>query len=163
TAPPGACARRCEATPSRSRRPLPPRATAYSSSTVSSTRWTEARRCRSRCSRFLPPNCDRVPKGDVMLKLLALGLAVLALAPLAGAAAPGRRMPTLPGATAFPESIGVDPHTGSFFTGSVIDGTVYRCSLDAPAATVFLPAGSDGRTNVAGVKVDPQGRVWIAD
>jgi superoxide dismutase, Cu-Zn family len=70
---------------------------------------------------------------------------------------------TLPGATAFPESIGADPHTGAFFTGSLIDGTVYCGTLDAPTATVFLHAGSDGRTNVAGVKVDDQGRVWIAD
>src|SRR5262249_15845758 len=70
---------------------------------------------------------------------------------------------TLPGATAFPESIGADPRTGAFFTGSLIDGTVYRGTLDAPSATVFLPAGSDGRTNVAGVKVDDQGRVWIGD
>src|SRR5262249_59790681 len=69
----------------------------------------------------------------------------------------------LPGRTAFPESIGADPRTGAFFTGSLIDGTVYRGTLDAPVATVFLPAGSDGRTNVAGVKVDDRGRIWLAD
>ena len=28
---------------------------------------------------------------------------------------------------------------------------------------MFLPAGSDGRTSVAGVKVDDRGRIWIAD
>jgi Cu-Zn family superoxide dismutase len=98
-----------------------------------------------------------------MTKLLVAALALLAAAPLAGAATDGARTHVLPGAAAFPESIGVDPRTGQFFTGSLIDGTVYRGTLDAPEATVFLPAGSDGRTNVAGVKVDDHGRVWVAD
>jgi hypothetical protein len=36
-----------------------------------------------------------------------------------------------------------------------------RCGrLDAPDASVFLPAGSDGRTNVAGVKRDQAARSW---
>ena len=98
-----------------------------------------------------------------MTKLLLAGIAFLATAPFAGAAAQQTRSHSLPGATAFPESIGADPTTGAFFTGSLIDGTVYRGTLDAPEASVFLPAGSDGRTNVAGVKVDAHGRVWIAD
>src|SRR5215468_2204143 len=78
-------------------------------------------------------------------------------------AADAVRIHTLPGSTAFPESIGADPRTGVFFTGSLIDGTVFRGTLDAGEAQVFLPAGSNGRTNVAGVKVDDQSRIWIAD
>jgi hypothetical protein len=73
------------------------------------------------------------------------------------------RLHDLPGSSAFPESIGADPRSGGFFTGSLIDGAVFRGTLDSPQAEVFLPAGSDGRTNVAGVKIDEQGRVWIAD
>jgi Cu-Zn family superoxide dismutase len=69
----------------------------------------------------------------------------------------------LPGATAFPESIGADPRTGVFFTGSLIDGSLFRGTLNAPEAQVFLPAGSDGRTSVAGVKVDSESRIWVAD
>src|SRR5262249_38393513 len=102
-------------------------------------------------------------EGETMIKRLALGLAVLAAAPLAAAASQETRLHVLPGATAFPESIGTDPQTGLYFTGSLIDGTVYRGTLTASEAQVFLPAGSDGRTNVAGVKVDDQSRVWIAD
>jgi Cu-Zn family superoxide dismutase len=98
-----------------------------------------------------------------VLKMLVLGFGVLVLAPLARGASPRVLVHTLPGATAFPESIGADPKTGSFFTGSLIDGIVYRGSLDATEASVFLPAGSDGRTSVAGVKVDPQSRIWLAD
>src|SRR5262249_57153644 len=52
---------------------------------------------------------------------------------------------------------------GAVFPGSLIAGAVYRGTLAAPVATVFLPAGSDGRTNVAGVKVDDRGRIWLAD
>ena len=100
-----------------------------------------------------------------MTRLLVAALTLLAAAPLvaASADADGIRSHQLPGATAFPESIGVDPRTGAFFTGSLIDGTVYRGTLDAPAAEVLLPAGSDGRTSVAGVKVDNQSRIWVAD
>jgi Cu-Zn family superoxide dismutase len=98
-----------------------------------------------------------------MRKLIVALVAAMAVPPVAGAAAPGVRVHALPGAAAFPESIGADPRTGAFYTGSLIDGTVFRGTLDAPQAEVFLPAGSDGRTNVAGVKVDRTGRIWIAD
>ena len=97
-----------------------------------------------------------------MTKLLAAGLVLLATAPLAGAASEVR-MHSLPGPVAFPESIGADPRTGAFFTGSLIDGTLYRGDLAAEEARVFLPAGSDGRTSVAGVKVDADSRIWVAD
>jgi sugar lactone lactonase YvrE len=69
----------------------------------------------------------------------------------------------LPGAAAFPESVGADPRTGSFFAGSIVDGTLYRGSVRSDTADVLLPAGSDGRTAVAGVKVDRRGRIWLAD
>jgi Cu-Zn family superoxide dismutase len=106
----------------------------------------------------------RHPSEEIaVMKLLTTGIALLALAPLSAAAATPFSSHTLPDATAFPESIGVDARTGAFFTGSLIDGAVYRGTLDAPDATVFLPAGSYGRTNVAGVKVDGDGRIWIAD
>lgn len=95
-----------------------------------------------------------------------LWLFVAALLPLAGvAAAPpsSDRVHILPSTSAYPESIGANPRTGIFYTGSLIDGTLFRGSLDSSKSSVFLPAGSDGRTNVAGVKVDGEGRIWIAD
>src|SRR5262249_10730993 len=102
-------------------------------------------------------------EGETMIRTLALGLAVLVAAPLAAAGSRETRLHVLPGATAFPESIGTDPRTGLYFTGSLIDGTVFRGTLTASEAQVFLPAGSDGRTNVAGGKGDAQSRTWIAD
>jgi hypothetical protein len=102
-------------------------------------------------------------KEIAMTKLLMTGIALLSVAPLSAAAATGFRSHSLPDPAAFPESIGADPHTGAFFTDSLIDGAVYRGTLEAPEASVFLPAGSDGRTNVAGVKVDDESRIWLAD
>jgi sugar lactone lactonase YvrE len=106
---------------------------------------------------------DHDAKEKAMKGLVATGIVLLVAAPLSGHAADRIRSHTLPGATAFPESIGVDTRSGTFYTGSLIDGAVYRGSLDTAAASVFLPAGSDGRTSVAGVKVDDGGRIWIAD
>ena len=67
----------------------------------------------------------------------------------------------LPGDAAFPESIGVDTATGDAYVGSLADGTLYRLA-GAVQAEVWAPGGQDGRTSVAGVKVDARGRLWAA-
>jgi hypothetical protein len=90
-------------------------------------------------------------------------VAVLALLPSLARAGDAIRVHMLPGASAFPESIGADPRTGEFFTGSLIDGSVDRGSLASLQGEQFLPAGTDGRTSVAGVKVDSESRVWVAN
>jgi superoxide dismutase, Cu-Zn family len=68
----------------------------------------------------------------------------------------------LPGEAVFPESIGLDPNSGDAYVGSLADGTLYRLAAGAEAAEVFSPAGADGRTSVAGVKIDRAGRLWAA-
>lgn len=67
----------------------------------------------------------------------------------------------LPGGAVFPESIGVNPATGDAYTGSLADGTIYRMTSSGDVS-VFSPAGADGRGSVAGVKIDPAGRLWTA-
>jgi superoxide dismutase, Cu-Zn family len=100
----------------------------------------------------------------VMRRSLLLTLvAVLALIPSVAHAGDAIRIHMLPGASAFPESIGADSRTGEFFTGSLIDGSMDRGSLTTLQGEQFLPAGTDGRTSVAGVKVDSQSRVWVAN
>ena len=69
---------------------------------------------------------------------------------------------TLPGEHVFPESIGYQPSTGHFFVGSLMDGQVLRGHVDGREVTPFLPANSDGRTQAAGIKVDEQGRLFVA-
>ena len=58
---------------------------------------------------------------------------------------------TIDGHNAFPESIAADSH--DMYTGSIDDGTVYHGRLGAKTLEPFLPAGSDGRTQVTGIKI----------
>lgn len=67
----------------------------------------------------------------------------------------------LPGAAVFPESVGVDPVRADAYVGSMADGTLYRLGA-AGEVEVWSPPGVDGRTSVAGVKVDDRRRLWAA-
>ncbi|MBF6352563.1 MULTISPECIES: SMP-30/gluconolactonase/LRE family protein [Nocardia] len=69
----------------------------------------------------------------------------------------------LPGDRVYPEGIALDERTGDIYVGSFADGTIYRAAPGAPRAEVFLPAGSDGRRTANGLRVDPDGRLWIID
>ena len=71
---------------------------------------------------------------------------------------------TLPGNNVFPEGIAYDVATGNFYVGSTAHGTVYRGNVRAEGGDleVFLKAGQDQRTAVTGMKVDAQGRLFIA-
>ncbi len=92
------------------------------------------------------------------------GIAVLAVAIGCSSADGGETTRTydLPGETVFPEGIGIDATSGDFYVGSTSDGTVYRGNVDSDDVEVFLPGGQDGRDAVTGVKVDDQGRLWLA-
>ncbi len=68
---------------------------------------------------------------------------------------------TLPGEDIFPESVGVDPATGDAYVGSLANGALYRLRSGGEAE-IWSPAGDDDRGSVAGVKVDPQRRLWAA-
>ncbi len=69
---------------------------------------------------------------------------------------------SLPGNSVFPESVGLDPSTGDAYVGSLADGTLYRLPASGEAAEVWSEAGADERGSVAGVKIDPRGRLWAA-
>ena len=91
---------------------------------------------------------------------ILLTIAILTLG-IGGALAVTERY-ILPGDTVFPEGIAAGTIPGEFFVGSTTSGAVYRGTLDAPTATVFLPGGADGRTDVRGLKVDSRGRIFLA-
>jgi Cu-Zn family superoxide dismutase len=104
------------------------------------TRWSESRRA-----------------------LAGLVVAAAALAVAAGGGARTLGEPTayaLPGPMLFPEGMGVDRHNGSFFVGAIGGGAVLRGNVMRPAATVFSPAGADGRTAALGARPD-HGRVYV--
>jgi len=68
----------------------------------------------------------------------------------------------VPGDAVFPEGVAVDKSNGNLFVGSTADGTVFRAKPGAAEFDVFLPAGEDGRDEVTGLKVDPEGRLFVA-
>lgn len=68
----------------------------------------------------------------------------------------------LPGDAVFPEGIAYQRSTGQFYVSSTTDGTIFRGDLDEEVAEVFLPGGQDGRTTAVGLKVDREGRLFIA-
>src|SRR6059036_3565707 len=96
--------------------------------------------------------------------IAALLMAVAALAPLAlgAAASPRPSRYVLPGDRVFPEGIAYQQGTGNFYVSSNNDGTIFRGNVRDELTSVFLPAGSDGRTTATGLKVDDDGRLFIA-
>ena len=74
------------------------------------------------------------------------------------------RIYPLPGEQVFPEGIALDQTTGDFYVGSTNDGAVFRGNVSEPRteAEVLLEPGSDGRSTAIGMKVDAEGRLFIA-
>lgn len=103
---------------------------------------------------------------------LALALLIGAAGGLAGAsqAEQGPATPVsvqaivLPGERVFPEGVACDPATGDYFVGSTADGAIFRGTIGSgeTEAEIFLPGGEDGREAVTGVKLDAQGRLFVA-
>ena len=64
----------------------------------------------------------------------------------------------------YPEGVAYRPETGEFFVGSTTDGTVFRGNVGEPGAEaeILLEPGEDGRTTATGIKVDPEGRLFVA-
>jgi Cu-Zn family superoxide dismutase len=95
------------------------------------------------------------------LVLLALALALATPAQASSQAAIRYTFPATE--QVFPEGIAA-AGGGVFFVGSTTTGAVYRGSTRSRsrALQVFLPGGSDGRTDVRGMKVDGRGFLWLA-
>lgn len=68
----------------------------------------------------------------------------------------------LPGVETYPEGVAYDTRKGVIYTGSATNGDVY--AVDAATGTVskFSEGGALGRRVALGLKVDAQGRLWIA-
>lgn len=112
----------------------------------------------------------RIPKQSRNLGRIlrsAAGAAALGLA-VSGCGSEDQGSFELPGDEVFPEGIGVNKANGDVFVGSTNDGTIYRGSLttatnnDPVRLEPFLAGGEDGRTAATGIKVDGEGRLWVA-
>lgn len=73
----------------------------------------------------------------------------------------GAQIFEIPGDRVFPEGIAFDPTTSLFYVGSTEDGAVYRGNLATGVVEPFLSPGEDDRTEVTGLKVDPDGRLIV--
>jgi sugar lactone lactonase YvrE len=64
----------------------------------------------------------------------------------------------------YPEGIAADNESGNFYVSSFSNGSIYSGNVnssDVPLE-VFLPGGQDGRTRAIGLKLDDEGRLYIA-
>ncbi len=101
-----------------------------------------------------------MPARLAALVLLAL-VAAVAPAAAAAAAAPPTRVYALPAGATNPEGIAADSRTGRFFVTGSRDGAVYVGRRGRRAVRELLPAGQDGRTTAAGIKVDERRRLLV--
>jgi sugar lactone lactonase YvrE len=58
---------------------------------------------------------------------------------------------SLPGNQVYPESVTIDQKTGTFYVGSVKEGTIFKGRVATSKIEVFSPAGADGRTMANGL------------
>ncbi len=82
--------------------------------------------------------------------------------PLPGTQPAASKTYTLPGNTVFPEGVAYQSSTQNFFVSSTTNGAIYKGNLNDAVASVFLPGNTDGRTTAIGLKVDDQGRLFVA-
>ncbi len=113
------------------------------------------------------PKQSRTPRTLGRILRSAAGAAALGPA-VSGCGSVDQGSLELPGDEVFPEGIGVNKANGDVFVGSTTDGTIYRGSLttatnnDPVRLEPFLAGGEDGRTAATGIKVDGEGRLWVA-
>ncbi|MDM0032261.1 superoxide dismutase family protein [Variovorax sp. J22P271] len=81
-----------------------------------------------------------------------------------GPSAPGlvKARTTLEGSQVFPEGIALDARSGAAYVGSSATGDIFRIPKGAEKAELFQAGGSPGRQGAFGMKVDEQGRLWVA-
>ena len=58
---------------------------------------------------------------------------------------------SFPGDQVYPESVTIDQASGTFYVGSVKEGTIFQGRVGTPNIEVFSPAGADGRTMANGL------------
>jgi DNA-binding beta-propeller fold protein YncE len=65
-------------------------------------------------------------------------------------------------APVYPEGIAADNESGAFYVSSFSDGSIFRGDVTEEDVKPFLAGGQDGRTQAIGLKLDDEGRLYIA-
>jgi superoxide dismutase, Cu-Zn family len=68
----------------------------------------------------------------------------------------------LPGVQDYPEGVAYDKERNLLFTGSAANGNIYAINASTGVTSLFSEGGAKGRSSALGLKVDAQGRLWIA-
>ncbi len=68
----------------------------------------------------------------------------------------------LPDPQSFPEGVAYDASRGVIYTGSAANGNIYAINAKTGATSLFSEGGAKGRSTALGLKVDAQGRLWVA-
>jgi sugar lactone lactonase YvrE len=63
----------------------------------------------------------------------------------------GKPLRNFPGAQVYPESVAIDQSNGTFYVGSVKEGTIFKGRVGCAPIEVFSEAGADGRTMANGL------------
>lgn len=100
---------------------------------------------------------SRIARGQTLIAFVALSI-------LFAAYAQQVTTYTIPGDAVFPEGVAYDAATGDFYVGSTRDGAVYRGNVrnNGGELDLFLEPNSNERQGITGMKVDTQGRLFIA-
>jgi DNA-binding beta-propeller fold protein YncE len=69
---------------------------------------------------------------------------------------------SLPTDAKYPEGIAADNNSGTFYVSSFSDGSILRGNVAEENVKHFLPGMKDGRTQAIGLKLDDDGRLYIA-
>jgi Cu-Zn family superoxide dismutase len=101
-----------------------------------------------------PDDYESDPAGNSGARILCGLIEPAAPGPVAGRA-------ILEGSNVFPEGIARDGRSGDVFTGSSSEGHIYRVKAGA-RAQLLQAGGSPGRQGAFGMKLDGQGRLWVA-
>lgn len=99
-----------------------------------------------------------------LLLAVLVGFSTHAATPVAAQTDDVARWTFPPNEMVYPEGVAYHAGNGDFFVSSTANGAIYRGNAwgDDRSLQVFLPGGADGRTAATGMKVNPQGQLFIS-
>jgi sugar lactone lactonase YvrE len=98
-------------------------------------------------------------KKELTMKLLFFALSMLSSVIVAQDV---QSVYDLPGSAVFPEGIAYDATSETFYVGSTADGTIFRGDVTSGEVSVLVPGVAGNAFSTIGMKVDSEGKLWVA-